>query len=514
MVVLGIDAANPDLLRRGCEDGSLPTLAFLTERGTQGSLQNVEGFHIGSTWPSFYTGTGPAEHGFHYLVQLAPNSYEYRRVTETGLVQRPPFWSALSEAGKRVAVLDVPLTALDPGLNGIQVVEWGGHDSVYGFCTSPPSLAKELIGTFGTHPQGPVCDGVRTSAADYERFIQALLEGVEKKTAMTRELLAREPWDFFMQVFTESHCVGHQAWHLHDPSHPAFDADLAAAVGDPVMRVYQAIDRAIGEILADCGDAAVLVFTAHGMDHWYGAQFLLPEIVERMGWATPLPPPRVPSRGWIYQAARGVWRMLPATLRARLRPHLARRESAPTTPTLGIDPKRTVCFVQLNGLAVGGLRLNLVGREPEGQVTPGAEAAALEDEIERELLAIVNKDTGRRLIRRVLRTRDNHQGEHLDTLPDLLVEWDPEHVVGAQPLADGRGATVRAHSPRLGDLEGTNTYGRSGENRPEGWFVATGGRAAQGRETAPPPLVRLAAEVLGFFEVGEHEARGLWNGES
>ena len=52
-----------------------------------------------------------------------------------------PFWSHLSRAGRRVAILDVPLTRIDPSINGLQVVEWGGHDSVYGFQTWPPGVA-------------------------------------------------------------------------------------------------------------------------------------------------------------------------------------------------------------------------------------------------------------------------------------------------------------------------------------------------------------------------------------
>jgi len=87
-------------------------------------------------------------------------------------------------------------------------------------------------------------------ANEYRAFISTLVQEVRRKAEWSTELLARGPWDLFMQVFTESHCVGHQCWHLHDAEHPAHDVAVAAITGDPLRVVYCAIDRAGGEIVA------------------------------------------------------------------------------------------------------------------------------------------------------------------------------------------------------------------------------------------------------------------------
>lgn len=50
LVMLGIDAANPDLLERWAADGTLPNLARLIARGTVSRMKGVEGFSVGSTW--------------------------------------------------------------------------------------------------------------------------------------------------------------------------------------------------------------------------------------------------------------------------------------------------------------------------------------------------------------------------------------------------------------------------------------------------------------------------------
>jgi predicted AlkP superfamily phosphohydrolase/phosphomutase len=508
LVVLGIDAASPALLERWIDDGTLPNLAALARRGVSGRIGGVEGFFVGSTWPSLYTGTNPARHGVHYLVQLEPGTYALHRVAEGDFVRRDAFWTAASRAGRRVAVLDVPLTKLDPTLHGVQVVEWGGHDSLYGFRTSPPALADELRARHGTHPLGPSCDGVRRTAEDWGAFVDRLLVGARRKSEWTRELLARGGWDLLVQVFTETHCVGHQSWHLHDATHPAHDREIAARLGDPLARVYQAVDAALGEVVAAAGEEArVVVCSAHGMAHWYGAQFLLREILVRLGATTPLAPPAEP-RG--RRLAAGVWRRLPEAVRRPLRAAVrgaggAARVPAPNDPralpSLGVDPSRSWCFPLNNGLAVGGIRLNLVGREPSGTLRPGAEADAFCDALEAELLAVVDERTGRPLVRRVRRTDDLCAGEHRDALPDLLVEWSDEVPTGSTALAGGAGAVVRARSPRIGMVEGANDYGRTGEHRPGGWLVAAGPGIAPGRLAGVPSAYDLAPTLAAMLDV-------------
>jgi len=486
VLCIGIDAASPTLLRQWAADGSLPTLHSLLGRGLTGGTRGVEGFYVGSTWPSLYAGVSPARHGFHYLVQLEPGTYDFHRPADEGISRSDPFWSHLSREGGRVAVLDVPLTRLDPSLNGIQIVEWGGHDAVYGFQASPAPLAETIRSRFGSHPLGPSCDGVRRTSEDYQDFIDTLVEGVRTKADLTRHFLRQGGWDFFMQVFTESHCVGHQCWHLHDPHHPAHDPSIRALTGDPLLRVYQAIDTAIGEILQDAGDALVVVLSAHGMSHAFGAHFLLREILFRLGVATP-PPEQAAPEGPLpatLAALRWAWRRLPSGLRDGLAPlrDRVRKDGSDGggLPTLGVDLATSSCFPIPNGLAVGGIRLNLQGREPQGVLEPEAVDAFCTGLIS-DLLDLQDERTGRPMIRRVHRTAELYRGEQLDRLPDLLVEWDEQMPTGSTQLGGGAGASVRASSPKIGTVQGENDYGRSGEHREEGMFVAVGPGVRPGR---------------------------------
>ena len=504
LLVLGIDAASPDLLDAWIADGTLPNLRALASRGVVGRTRGVDGFHIGSTWPSLYTGTDPSHHGVHYLVQLVPGTYQLRYSATDEFVRGEPFWRTLSNAGQRVAVLDVPLSRLDTDLNGVHVVEWGGHDSVYGFQCAPGDYGRDLAARYGTHPLGGSCDAIRRSAEDYGAFLDRLEVGVTKKLAWTKELLARRGWDLFMQVFTEAHCTGHQCWHLHDASHPAHDPTIASTLGDPLRRIYRSIDGAIGQLVAAAGnDTPVVVFSAHGMSHWYGAQFLLEAMLVRLGVTAPLPGAPQDSAG-VRGLARSAWRTLPASVRGPIysvRQRLAGAESRTSQPpAFSVDAARSLCFPLNNGLAVGGIRLNLVGREPEGRLHAGAEADAFVARLTADLLGIVDDRTGGPLVRRVVRTAECYGGPMLDHLPDLLVEWSDEIPTGSTGLNGGRGALVRANSPKIGVIEGRNDYTRTGEHRPGGWFVtAMPGVAPRplGREVSLLDLAPTFARLVG-----------------
>ena len=497
VLLLGIDAASPALLERWAGDGTMPALGALMRRGITGASRSVDGFFIGSTWPSFYTGTTPARHGLHYLVQLEPGTYDYARRADGEFVHGTPFWRTLSDAGRRVAIFDIPLSRLDGAVNGIHVVEWGGHDAVFGFGALPHAVEAEIRTRFGAHAAAGACDAGRRSPEEYAAFADTLVRGVRAKAELTLHYLRQGGWDLFAQVFTEAHCAGHQCWHLHDAGHPAYDATAAARAGHPLRRVYAAIDAAIGAIVAGAGDATVLVVVPHGMAHWYGAQFLLREILVRLGAAQPAAAGRARSPTF----ARRLWRAAPAGIRDRLRPvrdRIAVRSTA--SPTLGVDTARSLCFAVHNGLAVGGIRLNLAGREPTGTLRP-EDAAGFCDDLAAALLAIMDDRTGRPLVRRVLRTDRLYDGDRLHLLPDLLVEWSDDVATGSTTVGDGRGATVRAHSDRTGPIEGTNHYGRTGEHRPDGMFVAAGPGLRPGRLDRTVGVMDFAPTVTAMLGV-------------
>lgn len=474
----------------------------LLARGLAGQTRSVPVLFVQCTWPAFYTGTGPATQGIHSWQQLRPGTYEFYRAYTPDLVRSTPFWDHLSAAGKRVAILDVPHSGPSQRINGIQLVEWGAHDANHGFATSPPSLAQEVIARFGVHPQRGLCDADRT-AAQLAEFRNSLLRGIDGKVTITKHFLAQEDWDFFAQVFTESHCMGHQGWHLHDRDHPRFNEQDRALVGDPILDIAVAIDRAIGEILA-CVDehTTVVVMTSHGMTAKYVAQFMLPDILLRLGVAQPeansgggplpLSAKRVldPLLTWGWQQTPRVARRLLEPMRHRTRDLIAIPSSALPPP---LEAAAGKCFIINNNHTHGGIRVNLAGREPAGKVRPGAECESFLEQLADDLLDIVNVESGKRIVNRVIRTADLYQGEGVEHFPDLFVEW-----AGTEPVRS-------IQSRKIGRIDKEYAYCRTGEHLPAGMFIATGPGIATGRLNRQVSILDFAptfCEALGVHYGG------------
>lgn len=435
-------------------------------------MNGIEGLFVGSTWPSFSSGVGPGRHGIYSLAQLPAGRLDYQPVSAWP-DRADPFWVAASRARRRVAILDVPLSRIADGLNGVQTVEWGSHDSLYGFRASPPSLEQRIKTRFGPHPQRGPCDGARKKWTDYAAFLERLERGVSVKGELTRWFLAAEDWDLLVQVFTEAHCAGHQCWHLHDSGHPAHNAEIAASLGDPLLRVYRAIDAEIAEILAAAPGATVLLFTAHGMSYFYGAQLLLPEILFKLGVAEPTAG-TVRRRSLWWRTARVGWRTLPRRVREGLSAagrSLGGLDAA--LPSHTADPRNSLCFPVATGLAVGGLRLSIAGREPNGSLAQ-ADVEPFTAQLAADLREVIDPATGRPLVGRVVRSAELFDGPALELLPDILVEWNDNGPTPNSVTGPDEAAVVEGESPKIGRIARLNTWPRTGEHRPDGLVAAIG----------------------------------------
>jgi hypothetical protein len=237
VLVLALDAASPVLLREWGADGTLPNIGRLLREGLSGPGRSLEGYYQGATWPSFMTGRSPGRHGIYWLYQARDGGYDQHRLTADQIGRFPALWDVLAGAGRRVAVLDVPFDRPRPSFSGLQVIEWYTHDPLFRFQTSPAHLASGIENVEGRHPAPAYCDAVRRTAGDYRAFIDQMTAGAALRSRISRRLLADTPWDLVIQVFAETHCSGHQLWHLHDPAHPGHDPALARRVGDGMREV-------------------------------------------------------------------------------------------------------------------------------------------------------------------------------------------------------------------------------------------------------------------------------------
>lgn len=492
VVMIGLDAFDPQLAASWADQGELPTLARLFAKGTQAAVHNPFGLFVGSLWVNFASALKPHRHRYHCWDEVDPRTYEWRRVApEPGAYAS--FWKAIGDAGRRVAAIDVPHSKAPASLNGIEIAEWGCHDRHFGFHATPARKAAELAAAHGLHPiLGIDAYAARDFAPDdyvHRRGLyrtieedRALLDGLKAgartKGAILRSLLAEEQWDLFVGVFGESHAVGHQLFHLHDPGHPRFSrATQTALGGDPVLQVYREIDQALGRLLGGMdADTTILVQLSHGMTVHNDGTHLLDEVLRRLDGHASTSSPTDHVRQMLKP-------IMPALRRAavacrvpeRLRRIIAQRMRGERPA----QRARQRFFLAPNNFVYSGIRLNLIGREPQGKVSADEVDETCRG-LERDLLELINQDTGRPAIRAVTRSAAYHQRLADDTIPDLFVEWDRTAAI----------ETVT--SAKIGTVHALYDGWRTGDHRPDGLLIAMGPDIAAGGCRSP-----LAVEDIG-----------------
>lgn len=86
----------------------------------------------------------------------------------------------------------------------------------------------------------------------------------------------------------------------------------------------------------------------------------------------------------------------------------------------GVDWSKTKAFA----VGLGGLFLNMKGREKEGVINPGAEEKNIKNEIAEKLTGLKDPKDRRVAIRKVYDSKDIYKGPYAENAPDLLIGYN------------------------------------------------------------------------------------------
>ena len=392
LVVLGWDGATPELVLPWIADGTLPHLAALAARGTVAPLRSLIHPLSPGCWTSAFTGLQPGRHGIFDFGRRVPGTMT---VEPTDARQRhgAALWEVAQDCGLRTLVVNVPMTHPAPDQAGSILIPGVGAPGLEDSCR-PRSLFTLL-----RQEAAEYCIDVHSfEHTDPHEFLRATARSEEARAKVVGSLLQRERPDLVVAVFTSTDRVQHAFWKQSarpgtDPHREAWG--LAHAVRDS----YRRLDDALGRIVEAAGpDAAILVVSDHGFGDLDGDLFLN-TLLEEDGL---LQVRREPA----LRGLRAMWSRRPPA-------------SQEGSPTFGdIDWSRTQAYAR--GL-MGGIWLNLRGREPHGTVESGPPAQRLLTRIEALLHAARIPGTSERLVDAVLRGPDLYSGERLEEAPDLVV---------------------------------------------------------------------------------------------
>ena len=480
VLAIGIDGGTFDLIYPWAEAGDLPNLARLMAEGVHGLLESTLPPVTSPAWPTFATGKNSGKHGVYDFIRPMGGQFE---LINASSIRAQTLWQILSEAGRQVGVMNVPVTYPPTAVNGFVI---GGMLSpTSGTFTYPADLLDRYAGRMRPYRIAP---HVQYKPGTEEAFAADLLDLVERRGEYALQLMADYPYDFLMFHFQATDIAQHALWKFVDPSHPLYEPQAAARFGGVLKQIYQRVDGFIGQMLDRLtDDTTVVVMSDHGFGSLHHVVnmnlFLLEHGLLRL------------KRGAWTRLKTGLFRagLTPASIwhlieRAGLQNYVWHVSKSTRNKVVSkflsfddVDWSRTRAYSIGH---VGQLYVNLKGREPEGIVEPGAEYESVRQQVVDALQELRHPETGQPMVDQVIPGDQVVHGPYADRSPDLHVVLDGYRAI-AFPLfaTDSRIVTRQIR-------------GDSGCHRLHGIFVSRGPEVEEGKTIKGAHILDLAPTIL------------------
>jgi len=457
VLVIGLDAATFDIIDPLVREGDLPHIHSIIREGVRLPLRTTIPPLSPNAWTSLATGKNAGKHGIYSFTEQRPDSYRIQFVNARSRKARP-IWSLLSSAGKRVGVMNMPVTFPPDEVNGFMVSGMDAPGRESGF-TFPPGLKDLLLKRFDY-------------VIDYS-FLGAVTSQSGKKILDNLYAVEGEfPWDFLFVVLVALDRVQHFFWHCMEPAHPRYNEEGAELFRKAVPDMYRRCDALLGRLLEGLAEEVTVIIVS---DHGAGPFDDSVPYLNLNAWLADQGYLRLKggevSRSDILAKSRDFLRKnLSSGLKQRLKTFFPGfREKLQShvyfSPILW---SRSRAFATYDEFMARGIRINLKGREPEGIVEPGEEYEKLRDELVSRIADLRHPVTGEPIVEKVYRREELFSGKAFGKAPDLVVEWNEKAFFSPSSRQPEPCVKKRKERFRLTAIP------RSGDHRPFGIFLARG----------------------------------------
>lgn len=360
VVVVSIDGVPYSFMQQHIGNGHFPNFKRFLERGDFKRMNSVQPTISSVAWSSYMTGKNPAKHNIFGFVDQKPGTHDIFIPTAVNL-SSDTIWEIMSRAGKKVFVMNVPVTYPPKPVNGIMIGCF--------LCTQIEKIAAPASVSAELKQMGYKIDADAWIAREsLDKFLVEVNTALEKRVEAMFHYLDKEDWDFFQTHIMETDRMNHFFWEHMEHDDPKY----ARAFFD----FYKRVDEVLGEVEEKIGeDVEFIVLSDHGFCT------IKKEIYLNN-----------------YLAEAGV-------LKFKNTPPKSLADMHPESIGYSLIPGRV--FV------------NLQGREPGGSVPPDKYEATRE-KLADILLNLRERDTGEPLIREVLRREDIYEGDNFDAAADLI----------------------------------------------------------------------------------------------
>lgn len=476
VLVIGLDAATFDVMRPLLDSGQLPHLRRLMESGSFGTLQSTMPPLSPAAWVSAMTGRNPGQHGVFDFRHLDLSTLHGRKDT---LVSSREYagttvFDLLGRRGLRVGAFNIPLTYPAWPINGVMVSGpiTPDHRQAY---THPPELGGRL-GLMARHTSPEHLQ----SFGDAE-YLEELIWDTQTHFHLGLQLLEEEgPFDLFWFHLHTIDSVQHRFWRYIEPADPKY--------GEAIAHLYRLADQGVGQLLAKLGPGStVFVISDHGARGKAGTELRVNAWLQRQGllsaWGT-----QKPER-YLRLLYRKANELLPDPSQRLIGKMPAAWQSClEQLHAGGVKWNKTKAWFFPLTDPVGGLVVNLIGRQPTGCVA-NADYESVRKDIVTRLKGLQDPKTARQIIKGIWYREDMYPGPFTEYAPDIVFVVDSTYHLSGN-----------ISGPWLAPTAVSETEAWSGVHDMDGIFIANGPNIVPGQWIEGATIRDVAPTLLYAME--------------
>ncbi len=488
LIVFGWDAVSWDLIQPWLDEGSLPVLEGLMEKGSHAAIRSTHIPVSPAAWSSIITGVNPGRHGVFDWYQRNPGSYTMEYV-HSGRNQAVPFWSYLNDAGKTVGVVNLPMVYPAVPVDGYMISGMAAPGPDANGFSFPPELIQEIEKTAGPYRMD---EGVIFESGKEEQYFHALLDWIKYQQEVVEYFLRKKPCDIFLFVFMQSDHVQHKFWRYMDTTFPGYDKTRDHPFADAVKQVMVNLDQAVGKILSALPQSTnVMILSDHGAGANHGV-FYVNQWLMRNGWLSLRSDLKTRVKMWLAGTD-----LIGHTYRLISRLGLSKLALLISKPA---RDKVINSFLSLEDIdwgktrayasgSIGQITLNLQDREPQGTVGPDDRESTLK-ELSEQLAAVTHPETGQPLFNQITYRDDVFYGPYVQNGADLIFTIDDYRISPSRKLGLEKDS-----------LFGLSEYEDSGSHRMEGILVLAGPAARNNPQRQQGNVYDITPTILALTGV-------------
>ncbi|MDY6789130.1 MAG: alkaline phosphatase family protein [Candidatus Nanohaloarchaea archaeon] len=401
-VVLGMDGLSPYIVDELIEEGKMPNMEELIEKGVYGELRSTIPPATVPAWPAMFSGLNPGKFGvFNFMNPLTKHKKGNNlEVIDSTYWEGEMFWDLMTEQGKRTGVIEVPATHPPREIDGFMVTAFLGPEKE----TYPEELEEEIERNIEDF-----------EIKDSDKFLRTVSmkkqaeDLMRARFSLTQYLTEEKDWDTYIFL------INLTDWALHRANNR-----------EEVLEVYQKVDSEMEDLIdrVEENDWNLLIVSDHG-GHKAEKRFYLNSWLREEGFLHTEKESGDAEKNLVLRMGEflkklGVPRDLLKTL------NRVRRKITGTKVVEGkkgimekLDWDKTQAFAYMTGNNFIGIWINSRDKFSMGSVEDEEKEEVIEDIIGE--LEKIEEKYGEDIIEEVYRREEVFRGEHVEELPEIIV---------------------------------------------------------------------------------------------